>query len=500
MNMKKSFIVLIIIIQIIALFVFENMYSLFKNLEKNEIANIIANSEIQAELHILKTLRRLPIPDQAIYFDQILPSELGEDSRQILQSGKKQILLLKKQLGTSSSLLFKKTIQSTQLEAFRSVIKILSSLTIFLGVFIIACGIYLVFLLRKKGPAKNAEAISPFQDYLLEIKNSELELKSQVAAQSKSSIKIEELNKSIINTIHLAVIFTDAAGKIEIFNPAAQKYFGRNFAGAKNNSLAEVLQNHPDLLSFITSSQHKNSTEIESSGRIFYTDVVPVGSSGRLIVVRDVSSERKKEKIQRLNANLMMLGEMAASLAHEIRNSLGVILGYSKAIRAEPEKTGKITREIHFLSAMMESFLKFARPVEKVNHIKTALGPIIVASAAAHNLAAQLPEKDLEIESDPLLLNVIFSNLMLNASQAGAGHLQVEFYPGENTTITISDDGPGIAAAVKDKIWLPFFSTRDKGTGMGLATVKKLVNALNGDIQLLEDGKPGATFRIVFYS
>ena len=500
MNMKKSFIVLIIIIQIIALFVFENMYSLFKNLEKNEIANIIANSEIQAELHILKTLHRLPIPDEAIYFDQILLSELGEDSRQILQSGKKQILLLKKQLGTSSSLLFKKTIQSTQLEAFRSVIKILSSLTIFLGVFIIACGIYLVFLLSKKGPAKNAEAISPFQDYLLEIKNSELELKSQVAAQSKSSIKIEELNKSIINTIHLAVIFTDAAGKIEIFNPAAQKYFGRNFAGAKNNSLAEVLQNHPNLLSFITSSQHKNSTEIESSGRIFYTDVVPVGSSGRLIVVRDVSSERKKEKIQRLNANLMMLGEMAASLAHEIRNSLGVILGYSKAIRAEPEKTGKITREIHFLSAMMESFLKFARPVEKVNHIKTALGPIIAASAAAHNLLVQLPEKDLEIESDPLLLNVIFSNLMLNASQAGAGHLQVEFYPSENTTITISDDGPGIAAAVKDKIWLPFFSTRDKGTGMGLATVKKLVSALNGDIQLVSTEGEGAIFKIVFYS
>ena len=198
--MKKSFIVLAIIIQIIALFVFENMYSLFKNLEKSEIASIIANSEIQAELHILKTLRGLPIPEQSSYFDQILPIEPGEDSRQILQSGKKQILQLKKQLAASSSLLFKKTIQSIQLETFRSVIKILSGLTVFLGVFIIACGIYLVFLLRKKSPVKNAEAISPFQDYLLEMKNSELALKSRMAEQNKSSIKIEELNKSIINT------------------------------------------------------------------------------------------------------------------------------------------------------------------------------------------------------------------------------------------------------------------------------------------------------------
>jgi nitrogen-specific signal transduction histidine kinase len=500
MDMKKSFIVLIIIIQILALFVFENMYSLFKKLEKNEIANIIANSEIQAELHVSKTLQRLPIQGQTSFFDQILPGEPGKDSQQIRQSGKKQILLLNKKLDTNRSLLFKKTIQSTQLATFRSVMKIFSGLTIFLGIFIIACGIYLGLLLRKKDPAVNAEAISPFQDYLLEMKKSELELKDQVAAQSKSSLKIEELNKSIISTIHLAVIFADTTGKIEIFNPAAQKYFARSYAAAKNNSLAEVLRDYPELLAFITSCKKKDSAEIESAGCIFYTDVVPVGTSGYLVVIRDVSKEKKKEKIQRLNANLMMLGEMAASLAHEIRNSLGVILGYSKAIRTEPEKTGKITREIHFLSEMMESFLQFARPVEKVKHIKVALSPIIAASAAAQNLSVQLPGTDLEIESDPLLLNVIFSNLLLNASQAGAGHLQVEFDPGENTAITISDDGPGIATAVQDKIWLPFFSTRDKGTGMGLATVKKLVSALNGDIQLLTDGKPGARFRIVFYS
>jgi nitrogen-specific signal transduction histidine kinase/preprotein translocase subunit SecG len=498
--MKKSFIALIIVIQVIALFVFENMYSLFKELEKNEVASIIAASDMQAELHVLKTrLRSLP-PGPSGYFDQVLPVAGAPDSRQIVNSDKNQVLLLKKQLNADSSLLFKKTVRSVQLDTFRSVIKTLAGLTAFLGIFIIACGIYLVILLRKKGQAKNAETISPFQDYLLEIKKSELELKDLVAAQSKSSTKIEALNKSIISTINLAVIFADAAGKIEIFNPAAQKYFARSYASAKNNSLAEVLRDHPELLAFISACQKKDSAEIESAGRVFYTDVVPVGTSGRLLVLRDVSSERKRERIQRLNANLMMLGEMAASLAHEIRNSLGVILGYSKAIRSEPGKTAKIAREIHFLSAMMESFLQFARPVQKAKQVKTALGPIIAASAAANNLALVLPEKDLQIESDPLLLNVIFSNLALNASQAGAGRLQVEFGADENAVITIRDDGPGIAAAVRDKIWLPFFSTRDKGTGMGLATVKKLVSALNGDIQLVDDGKPGAKFRIVFYS
>jgi signal transduction histidine kinase len=149
---------------------------------------------------------------------------------------------------------------------------------------------------------------------------------------------------------------------------------------------------------------------------------------------------------------------------------------------------------------MMESFLQFARPVEKVKRTEIVLGPLIAASAAAHNLAVSLPLKSLRIQSDPLLMNVIFSNLVLNAVQAGANHLTVEFCAAENTVIIVSDDGPGIAPAVREKIWLPFFSTRDKGTGMGLATVKKLVSALNGDIQLLDDGKPGATFKITFYS
>jgi hypothetical protein len=195
--MKKSFIVLIIVIQIIALFVFENMYSLFKDLERSEIAGIIAASELQAELHVLKIQRRSLLPEQPGYFDQVLAASGGEDSRQIVTSGKDQVLLVKKRIAAGSSLLFKKTIRSAQLEAFRSVIKILAGLTVFLGIFIVACGIYLAVLLRRKDPAKNTETISPLQDYLLEIKKSELELKDQVAAQSKSSVKIEELKYSI---------------------------------------------------------------------------------------------------------------------------------------------------------------------------------------------------------------------------------------------------------------------------------------------------------------
>jgi len=497
--MKRSFLVLVIVIQILALFIFENMRALFTSLEKNEIAAIIAQSDLQAELHIQRSLRRLPGPARENYFDQILPLPGAESSRQVIPAGKKQLLLIRKPLDANSGLLFKKTIQSRQLDALRSLKKILFALIVFLGIFIVACGVYLVVLLRKKGPEKSAGTGSPFQDYLVEMKNTQLELQNLVAEQNRSTSQKEELNKSIINTVHLGVIFISASGKIEIFNPAAQKLFNRSLASVKNNSLAAVLQEHPGLTAFIQASEKKNSAEIESGSHIFYVDMVPVSDSGRLVLVRDVSAERKKEKIQRQNANLMMLGEMAAALAHEIRNSLGVILGYSKAMRTEPEKTRKIVREINFLSEMMESFLQFARPVEKISRKKTDVGKVLAAAAAAQEMAVDLPESALHLKSDPLLLNVIFSNLVLNAKQAGAKRLTVEFSPAATPSLTLADDGPGIAAANRERIWLPFFSTRDKGTGMGLATVKKLVSALNGDIQLVESSG-GAVFRIVFYS
>ncbi len=149
--------------------------------------------------------------------------------------------------------------------------------------------------------------------------------------------------------------------------------------------------------------------------------MVPVGDNGRLVLVRDVSAERKRERVRRQNDNLMMLGEMAASLAHEVRNSLGVILGYSKAMSGEPEKTAKIVREVQFMSAMMESFLRFAKPVEKIGRKPVDLGRAIAEAAAAHELSVELPKPALEIKSDPLLLNIVFGNLALNARQSGAG-------------------------------------------------------------------------------
>jgi signal transduction histidine kinase len=497
---RRSSLLLLIVVEALALFVFENMRAVFTTLEKNERQAIVAASDLQAELHVLRTLQGQSRPGRAHYFDRIEPLSRAE-SGQSLRAGAEGLRLeIRKPLGKSSGLLFKKTIRSGQLDSFQGLKKVLALMILLLGLAIAASGIYLMVLLRKKSPEPAMSAGSPFQDYLVEMKNSQQELQELVASQRRSASANEELNKSIIHTVHLAVIYLSAGGKIEIFNPAAQELFGRSYVAARNRRLADALPDHPELTRFILANDKRNSAEIESGPFIFFVDVVPVGDGGRLALVRDVSAERKKERIRRHNDNLMMLGEMAASLAHEVRNSLGVVLGYSKVMSGEPEKTAKIVREIQFMSEMMESFLRFSKPVAKVGSKPTDIGQVIVAAAAAQDMPVQLPAAPLELKSDPLLLNAIFTNLALNAKQAGATRLCVEFATGAAPAVTIADDGPGITAASAEKIWLPFFSTRDKGTGMGLATVKKLVSALNGDIQLLNPGEAGARFKIIFYT
>jgi two-component system nitrogen regulation sensor histidine kinase GlnL len=541
--MRRSSLLLLIIVEVLALFIFENMRSLFTSLEKKELQAVIATSDLQAELHVLRTLQGQSRPGRGKYFDRVLPLQRGAAGQRVIASGKEQVLEIRKPLGEKSGLLFQKTIRSAQLDSFQGLKKVLSLLVLLLGLAIAASGIYFMILLRKKVPEPAVSAGSPFQDYLVEMKNSQQELQDLVVTQRRTASEQEELNKSIINTVHLGVIYLSSGGKIEIFNPAAQALFGRSFVAARNHLLADALPGHPELVRFILAGDKRKSADIESGRFIFFVDVVPVGPvsdggppvpsdrdvgaqsappapgegrvdarrdgrQGRLVLVRDVSEERKKERIRRHNDNLMMLGEMAASLAHEVRNSLGVILGYSKAMSGEADKTAKIIREVQFMSEMMESFLRFAKPVPRAGRKPTDLGAVIAAAAAAQEIAVKMPAPALELNSDPLLLNVIFTNLALNARQAGARNLTVEFTPGSapavspriDAAVTIGDDGPGIAASSAEKIWLPFFSTRDKGTGMGLATVKKLVSALGADIQLLNPGEPGAQFKITFYS
>jgi len=436
--MKKTTIILLLVLQIILLFIFQNLHSLFRSIESIDITQIRDQNKFMEDIQKLR--------------------------------------------------------------------KMFSGLTMVLAFMVIGTGIYLVVLFRKPKPKiePDAESISPLQDYLMQLKGSEIRLKDLVEKHQEHAVQKEELSKSIINNINSAVIFLDQAGRIGIFNPVAERIFNQSYANAKNNFPEIIFSTFPEIVSFVKTHRKtgtKASVEIDSRDRTFFIDSNPIENIGQLLLIKDITDKKKREEIGRRNSNFIMLGEMAAFLAHEIRNSLGVVYGYTNTLQGDPDKTAKINKEINFLSTMMESFLNFAKPV-KIDQKETVdIAKLIEQIAAEKGIDVKLNRDTLIFESDSTLVRSIFSNLLLNSGEANANRVEVAFSEAGSAGLEIlfKDNGTGIDEKVKDKIWYPFFTTKDKGTGMGLAMIRKIINTLNGEISLFSTDTQGTTFKIIFY-
>ncbi len=428
--MKKATVVLLLVIQITLLFIFQNIYSLFKGYE-----------------------------------------EIGITDRALL------------------------------MENMQKLRKIFSGLSIITGLLLIGTGFYLVFLFKKSKEKPEYRIIPPLQDYLLQLKNRESKLKDIVETQQEKVIQKEELNKNIINNINAAIIFLNPSGRIEIFNAVAEALFSQSYANAKNNFLSKILSGFPEIVTFIDLHKDKKiSREITSDEKIFWTHLNPIDKIGVLIIIRDITDEKKREEIDRRNSNFIMLGEMTAFLAHEVKNSLGVICGYTSTIKSEKKKTERINNEIRFLTDMMESFLSFSKPVTINKKEEMDLVPLLKKIADEKEVSIEIEDKRVTFENDPVLIQSIFSNLLLNSKEAGADRIKITFKKGKNFEIFLKDNGKGIDPKIREKIWYPFFTTKDKGTGMGLASIRKIINSLNGEILLKSTSSSGTTFKIIFYS
>jgi signal transduction histidine kinase len=392
---------------------------------------------------------------------------------------------------------------SRLMENIKYITRIFSILFIVTSLFFIATAIYLGIQFKKSKFKPETEGITPLQDYLMELKGTERELKDLVEKQQVHVITKEELNKSIINNINSAVIFLNQNGRIDIFNAVAEQLFSQSYSNAKNNLPAAVLMKFPEITEFLGNNEdQKISKEISTKEGIFFVDLIPIENIGQLLIVKDITEEKKREEIDRRNSNFIMLGEMTAFLTHEIRNSLGVIYGYTKTIKTDKDKIEKVNKEINFLTTLMESFLKFSRPIEVEKKQEINLAELLDKLSGEVGVTLSLKPGNLSLNSDPALLRSVFLNLLLNSKEAGADRTIITFKKKKNKDVEIlfQDNGKGIDKEVKAKIWYPFFTTKEKGTGMGLAIIRKIVNTLKGEISLAETGPGGTTFKITFYS
>jgi signal transduction histidine kinase len=278
------------------------------------------------------------------------------------------------------------------------------------------------------------------------------------------------------------------------------------------------------MSSAVAQSPVSPAQRIEELGRIIlaYSEVTEKlqQSHDQLNQTVEMLREELSEKnrlLERKN-RLAALGEMAAGLAHEIRNPLGGIQLYAsllmKDLTDQPQSlqvVAKISAGVKRLEALVSQVLQFSREmlcnVREMDLAATIEEVIGLCSASA--LAKQIEidvdgPKPLHISGDPILLGQTVMNLVLNAIEAmhspGTVMLRYVAPPAESDArqfhLIVRDTGPGIPTNILDRIFNPFFTTKDSGTGLGLAIVHRAVEAHNGTIHASNVEGGGAKFEI----
>ena len=242
-----------------------------------------------------------------------------------------------------------------------------------------------------------------------------------------------------------------------------------------------------------------------------------------LLVVRRGEDIIEKRALDRLKLeeqlarakHLSNLGEMTASISHEIRNPLGIIKSSAELLKKKLNKLdpsnpmpGIIVEEASRLNDIITDFLKFARP-QQPNFRPGDLGSVI--EKALHYLAPEIQDRRIDVfnhtgtDSGTVMIDAdmiyqAFLNLLLNAMQAieADGYIDLSLTTQDRQVkLTMQDSGPGIDETILDKIWDPFFTNKEKGTGLGLGIVKQIIEAHDGRITVRNAIEGGACVEIV---
>jgi signal transduction histidine kinase len=351
-------------------------------------------------------------------------------------------------------------------------------------------------------------------------------LKSQEQAMSARAAASEQLNSQIVDSLTAGLLLIDRTGRVEILNPAARRLLDlpEPPPGADFRDLLGDVPGLVEVLGECLLTQRpivRRAVRIPDAIRAVHLGVTvsPLGDAeaarGVICLFSDLTSVVELEEQLRLKEALARLGELTAGIAHEFRNGLATIHGYSRLIDLQelPAKyvsyVEGIREEAEALGQVVTNFLNFARP-EQVAFSTVDLGAI--ARKAADDLQHELPAgttvtvtgRFADMQGDDVLLRQMFGNLIRNAAEACdvAGIIPAITISGEvdarQCRVVVDDNGPGIPEVRRERIFQPFFTTRPRGSGLGLAIVQKVVVMHNGRVSVEEPASHGARIQLLF--
>jgi PAS domain S-box-containing protein len=356
--------------------------------------------------------------------------------------------------------------------------------------------------------------------------NGELELTHQ-----KLLAKAQELNTlsqylgSVLKHISQGLIFITNQGLILSFNDAAQKllqkedllqkryahHFRDDFFGFSMQDALYYGLSHP--LSYITLTLSDGSKrEIEITTSFIYEGQAPY--QGIILLLRDITEMQRLQLINARGDRMKELGQMVATVTHEIKNPLGGIQGYAMLLSRElenpslKEMAGHIIEGTKTLDRLLSKVLQYSRPVQIQSaslDIASFLRKVCKfikmdpSFPANVQLLMHIAHDPLVAPIDPEALRSALLNLIVNAFQAmpEGGVITVSLFKHDTTyAIGISDNGIGIDERDLPHLFSPFFTTKSKGNGLGLAETFKIVQAHMGTIDVRSKRHQGTTFTI----
>jgi two-component system sensor kinase FixL len=321
--------------------------------------------------------------------------------------------------------------------------------------------------------------------------------------------------RAIVDSAVDGIVMIDAHGRIEAFNLGAERLFGYTSDEVRGENVSMLMptpyrEEHDRYLSrYLATGRAKiigMGREVQGrrkNGTTFPLHLsvgeLTIGGERKFTgILHDLTNRVHMEQQLREQEALAKLGEMAAVIAHEIKNPLAGIRGAIQVFGGRMVQAGantqilnEIVARIDALDQMMKDLLLFARP-PKPKRAAVDLVPLVRTTASLLSADPALRDVDVEIEggappvsADPDMLRVAFQNLLINGAHAmqGKGTIRVAVHPTDTTCqIAFVDAGPGIPPDVLEKIFTPFFTTKTRGSGLGLPTVKRLIEAHDGQI------------------
>jgi PAS domain S-box-containing protein len=360
----------------------------------------------------------------------------------------------------------------------------------------------------------------------LEQKNAEL-LKT-VAEKEQTKNYLQNILESLIN----GVVVTDLEGRIQTLNQCAEEFAGVHLADVIEKNIGVLFESisvtHRQMIDLAEYFKGEAGSKVKIKGRTLEIFCSPFKSPngetiGSVFILRDITRIEKLEEMAKRTEKFAAMGEMAANIAHEVRNPLGSIelfaslLMKNLADKKDRDRVLQIISSVKNVDNKISNLLLFTRkqtPQMKKIDLNRILSEVLdfseqIMEQGGIDVTIKLAAGDVLIEADSEMIKQVFLNIILNAQQAmpDGGTLTIVTRRSSGRMIAndvqvaeviFQDAGPGIPETDISRIFDPFFSTKESGSGLGLAIVHNIISEHNGSINVENSPQGGMIVNVSF--